>query len=60
MAGEEVTITRRGRPLVRIVPETARSAALDVDWLKRNILTPKSGADFDSATQIRQMRDETY
>ena len=60
VAGEDVTITRRGRPLVKIVPETPKGAPLDVDWLKRNIVTPKSGADLDSATLIRQMRDEGY
>ncbi len=60
VAGEDVTITRRGRPLVKIVPETPAGLALDVEWLKQHILTPRSGVDFDSAALIREMRDEGY
>ena len=60
LAGEEVTITRRGEPIVKLVPERAIGKPLDVEWLKANILTPKSGADLDMTALIRQMRDEGY
>jgi len=60
LAGEEVTITRRGEPIVKLVPERAVGAPLDLEWLKANIVTPESGSDFDTAALIRQMRDEGY
>ena len=60
LAGEEVTITRRGEVIARIVPEQPVGAPLDLEWLKAHIVTPKSGTDFDSAALIRQMRDEGY
>jgi prevent-host-death family protein len=60
LAGEEVTITRRGEPIARIVPEAPMGAPLDLEWLDSHRITPKSGADLDSATLIRQMRDEGY
>ena len=60
LAGEEVTITRRGEPIARIVPQKAIGAPLDLAWLDAHRVTPKSGTDFDSAALIRQMRDEGY
>ena len=60
IAGEEVTITRRGEAIAKIVPEQLVGAPLDLEWLKAHIVTPKSGTDFDSAALIRQMRDEGY
>ncbi len=60
LAGEEVTITRRGEPIAKLVPQRTVGAPLDVEWLKANIITPASGTDFDSAALIRQMRDEGY
>ncbi len=60
LAGEEVIITRRGEPVARLVPERAIGLPLDLEWLKANIVTPKSGIDFDTAALIRQMRDEGY
>ena len=58
LAGEEVTITRRGEPVAKLVAEKAAGAPLDLDWLDQHRLTPKSGIPIDSAVLIRQMRDE--
>lgn len=60
VAGEEVTITRRGEPVVKLIPEKPAGAPLDLDWLDKHRLTPKSGVEFDAAALIRQMRDEGY
>jgi prevent-host-death family protein len=60
LAGEDVTITRRGEAIAKLVPERKIGAPLDLEWLKANIVTPKAGTDFDSAALIRQMRDEGY
>ena len=60
LAGEDVTITRRGEAIARIVPEQKLGAPVDVEWLERHMVTPQSGTDFDSAALIRQMRDEGY
>ncbi len=58
LAGEEVTITRRGEPVAKLVPEKSSGAQLDLKWLDKRRLAPKSGARIDSAALIRQMRDE--
>jgi len=60
MAGEEVIITRRGRPVVEIKP-TARvggpMSKRDLERLMEARVTPlKTG--WSSAELIRQMRDE--
>lgn len=60
LAGEEVTITRRGEAIAKLVPQRALGAPLDLEWLKAHIITPRSGTDFDGAALIRQMRDEGY
>ncbi len=60
LAGEKVTITRRGRAIPEIVAKPSRAAPLDPEWLEKNIVIPKSGSDFDSALLIRRMRDEGY
>jgi prevent-host-death family protein len=60
VAGEEVTITRRGREIAKITPIKPAASPLGLDWLIANRVTPKAGADFDSAALIRQMRDEGY
>lgn len=61
LAGEEVTITRRGEPVVRLVPEAApKGLIMDLEWLDRNRITLDSGTDFSWADIIRQMRDEGY
>jgi len=60
VAGEDVTITRRGQPIARIVPEKSRGLRFDAAWFAKHQVIPKSGTDFDSAALIRQMRDEGY
>jgi len=58
LQGEEVTITRRGEPIARIVPEAERRSAPGLDWFKGRRVTPRSGTEFDTAALIRRMRDE--
>jgi antitoxin (DNA-binding transcriptional repressor) of toxin-antitoxin stability system len=65
LAGEEVTITRRGKPIARIAPVSSASRLLhgdlprspnDVEWLKRHMVKP--AVEIDSVEEIRRMRDE--
>jgi prevent-host-death family protein len=65
IAGEEVTITRRGRPIARIVsePPVVRRAGGpqspgDVEWIKRHRVTPK--VQVDAVELVRRMRDEGH
>jgi prevent-host-death family protein len=60
IAGEEVTITRRGKPIARIVPE-ARPVGMKVDleWLDRVRVRLKDPT-IDFTQIIRAMRDERY
>jgi prevent-host-death family protein len=58
LAGEDVTITRRGEPIASLVPTAPIGRAVDVEWVTRHQVIPASGTDFDSAEMIRQMRDE--
>ena len=65
MAGEEVTITRRGKAVAKIVPQQSTpvecadrpKAFNDMDWLKRHQVKTKD-PNFDSAALIRAMRDD--
>ena len=58
IAGEEVTITRRGRAIAKIVPNRAapRGMSIDLDWLESVRVDPKD-PDLDFTAIIRQMRD---
>lgn len=59
LAGEAVTITRRGVPIARLEPAhevVPTSGPIDMDWLKR--VRIKSEAAMDSVTLVRKMRDE--
>jgi prevent-host-death family protein len=67
LAGEEVTITRRGKPIARLVArnDAARHIPLDVprspydvEWL-RNHMVETTDPHFDSAAAIRAMRDDS-
>ena len=72
LAGEDVTITRRGEPIARIVadhqPAVAEShvdppkSAFDIEWIKRHQVKPKDhlNPEFASDRIIRRMRDEGY
>jgi len=59
LAGEVVTITRRGVPVARLEPAQEVEPTLgpmDMDWLKR--VRIKSEAEMDSVTLLRRMRNE--
>lgn len=59
LAGEAVTITRRGVPIARLEPaqETKpTSGPIDMAWVER--VRIKSKSPIDSVTLIRRMRDE--
>lgn len=60
--GEEVVIMRHGVPVIElkpVKPAPRRMTQVDFDWLRANRLKSKDGAP-DSATLVRQMRDEGY
>jgi prevent-host-death family protein len=59
MKGEEVVITRHGRPVVALRPLSDEPSPLtdeDIDWLVRHRVG-KMPAE-DAATLIRRLRDE--
>ncbi|MBU1538559.1 MAG: type II toxin-antitoxin system prevent-host-death family antitoxin [Alphaproteobacteria bacterium] len=57
LAGEEVVITRRGKPIARLAPETAPEPGfpLDLEWLDANRVTPAKGP-IDTAAVVAEMR----
>ncbi len=63
--GEEIVITRHGVPVVQLTTISANTPGprpmteADLKWLDANRIKLKPGAP-DSATLIRQMRDEGY
>ncbi len=57
LAGEEVTITRRGEPVVRLHPHRPDGSAVTLDWVFANQVKPAAGP-VDSAALIRELRDE--
>jgi prevent-host-death family protein len=66
VAGEEVTITRRGKRIARIVADPPAvecadrpKAFNDIEWIKRHQVKT-ADPNFDSAAMIRAMRDEGY
>lgn len=56
LAGEEVTITRRGEPMVRLLPERA-GRPMDFDALDRRRVQPAAGP-IDSSAAADEMRAE--
>ncbi|MFN3858958.1 MAG: type II toxin-antitoxin system Phd/YefM family antitoxin [Caulobacter sp.] len=58
LQGEEVVITRRGEPIVRLSPERQVSAPQDADWIRQRRVTPASPVDFDPVEAIRALRDD--
>jgi prevent-host-death family protein len=57
--GEEVTILRRGKPAVRLVPVETPRRPLDVEALRRLTATmPYS--DLSGVDILREMRDSRY
>lgn len=69
LAGEPVTITRRGKEIARIVPSGAPATGVtengprawnDIEWLRRVRVHPKNQDPYwDSDQVIRRMRDES-
>lgn len=57
--GEAVTLTKRGKPVARIVSlvEPAQKPKIDLDELRKFHATMQM-SKIDSATMIRKMRDE--
>jgi prevent-host-death family protein len=61
LAGEEVTITRRGEAVVTLTPERKPvGTVVDVEWIKANQLVLPNSDQLDGAAVIRAMRDEGY
>lgn len=58
LAGEEVVITRRGKPIARLEPESkpAVGFVLDLAWLDANRITPAAGPVKGSV--VEEMRRE--
>lgn len=58
LAGEEVVITRRGKPIARLEPEKKQpiGLALDLKWLDANRVTPATGPIEGSV--VEEMRRE--
>jgi prevent-host-death family protein len=58
LAGEDVTITRRGKPMVKLVPEgRPKGMSIDLEWLDRVRVKP-SNPDYDGQTLVEIMRNE--
>ncbi|HZZ89090.1 MAG TPA: type II toxin-antitoxin system prevent-host-death family antitoxin [Caulobacteraceae bacterium] len=58
LAGECVTITRRGKPIARIEPidPEPQAMSIDVDWLESVRVNPRD-PDLDFTAIIRDLRD---
>jgi prevent-host-death family protein len=57
LAGEEVTITRRGKAIARLVAEQPPATGIDLAWLDSVRVDPKD-PDLDFTAIVRQMRDD--
>ena len=57
LAGEDVTITRRGKAVAKIVAQAPPPMSIDVDWLERVRVDPKDPT-LDFTALVRQMRDD--
>ena len=61
VAGEAVTITRHGKPVVRLVPVEAPAAGPDLVALADRLrVVPAVPLDMPAAELIRRMRDEGF
>lgn len=56
IAGEEVTITRRGKTVAMIIPKVV-ARKFDAEWF-RSHRVETSDPNFDSASFVRAMRDD--
>jgi prevent-host-death family protein len=57
--GEEVTITRRGRPVARLVPVETPRQAIDLEALRR-LRASMPMSDVSGVEIVREMRDSRY
>jgi prevent-host-death family protein len=60
--GEDVVITRHGRPVVAlkpVAPPPRRMTEAEIEWLKTRRV-PRTSAMTDAASLIRRMRDEGW
>ena len=58
LAGEDVTITRRGKTIAKIVPTAPRKGmSIDLEWLERVRVKP-SNPDYDGQTLVEMMKAE--
>ena len=58
VAGEDVTITRRGKPVAKIVASAPRKGmSIDLQWLERVRVKP-SGPNADGTPLVELMRRE--
>ena len=57
LAGEDVVITRRGKPIARLEPESKRAIGdpLDLEWLDAHRVEPEKGP-IDTAAGVAEMR----
>lgn len=59
LAGEEVTITRRGEEIATIVPKRPPPAEFGPEWFEGHRVVPANQSpEFDSAELIRRMRGD--
>lgn len=59
--GEDVVVTRHGKPVAKITPLKTvpkRMTAKDLEWLDKHRVRPKK--PIDATKLIRQMRDEGF
>ncbi len=63
LRGEDVVITRHGRPVVELKAVAAfvprRMTQADIDWVEANRV-PRRNADVDAGTLVSRMRDEDW
>lgn len=57
LSGEEVVITRRGKPIAQLNPTepAVRRSPVDIEWLRSVRIKPKQPTD--AAVLVREMRD---
>ena len=57
LAGEEVVIPRRGKPIARLTPEAEKPVGfkIDLEWLEKNRV--KTLKPTDAVETIRELRD---
>ena len=57
-SGDEVVITRRGKPVARLVREGSTSQAVSqANWMQRALRISDSLAESPSAERVRELRD---